>query len=75
MEEAFDSACTIDDKDQRGEMMHLIGKELIEIYIQKAEEEVKFDLEESLKAYDCGLNISQRAGEHESEARISHKIG
>ena len=36
---------------------------------------MKFDLEEGLKAYDCALNISQRAGEHESEARISHKIG
>lgn len=32
-------------------MVKLIGKELIEIYIEKAEELVKFELESALKAY------------------------
>jgi hypothetical protein len=48
---------------------------LIEIYIDKAEETVKFDLEDALRAYESALNISQRSNELESEARISHKIG
>jgi tetratricopeptide (TPR) repeat protein len=56
-------------------MVRLIGKELIEIYIEKAEELVKIDLAYALKAFESGLVVAQRAGERESEARISHKIG
>jgi hypothetical protein len=37
LEEAFDDASTLHDKDQRTEMVKLIGKELIEIHIEKAE--------------------------------------
>ena len=37
LEDAFDSASTLDNKEQRTEMVRLIGKELIEIYIEKAE--------------------------------------
>lgn len=48
---------------------------MIEIYIDKAEELVRFDLEEALRAYESSLAIAQRANELESEARISHKIG
>lgn len=55
--------------------MKLIGKELIEIYIEKAEKIIKFDLEESLVAYENGLKVARRAEELDSEARISHKIG
>lgn len=47
-------------------MVRLIGKELIEIYIEKAEDLVKIDLVESLRAFECGLAIAQRAGERES---------
>lgn len=75
LEDAFDSASTLDAKDQRTEMVRLIGKELIEIYIEKAEDLVKIDLVESLRSFECGLAIAQRAAERESEARISHKIG
>ena len=56
-------------------MVKLIGKELIEIYIEKAEELVKFELDASLKSYENALAIAQRSGERESQARISHKIG
>lgn len=47
-------------------MVRLIGKELIEIYIEKAEDLVKIDLVESLRAFECGLAIAQRAAERES---------
>ncbi len=63
LEDAFDNASTLDGKEQRGEMVKLIGKELIEIYIEKAEELAKIDLVESLKAYESGLAIAQRAAE------------
>ena len=56
-------------------MVKLIGKQLIEIYIEKAEELVKFELEAALKAYESALAIAQRASERQSGARISHKIG
>jgi tetratricopeptide (TPR) repeat protein len=75
LEDAFDSASTLDNKEQRTEMVRLIGKELIEIYIEKAEELVKIDLAYALKAFESGLVVAQRASERESEARISHKIG
>ena len=42
-------------------MTKLIGKELIEIYIKKAEQCLKFDLVESLKSYESSLKIAQRA--------------
>jgi hypothetical protein len=45
LEEAFDGASTLHDKEQRVEMVKLIGKELIEIHIAKAEELVKFNCE------------------------------
>lgn len=66
LEDAFDNASTLDAKDQRTEMVRLIGKELIEIYIEKAEDLVKIDLVESLRAFECGLAIAQRAAERES---------
>lgn len=37
LEDAFDMACVLEDKGKRMEMTKLIGKELIEIYIKKAE--------------------------------------
>jgi hypothetical protein len=37
LEDAFDNGSTLDNKEQRTEMVKLIGKELIEIYIEKAE--------------------------------------
>jgi len=36
LEEGFDTASTLEHKEQRVEMVKLIGKELIEIYIEKA---------------------------------------
>ena len=36
LEEGFDTARTLEHKEQRVEMVKLIGKELIEIYIEKA---------------------------------------
>jgi len=56
-------------------MVKLIGKELIEIYLEKAEDLVKFDAQAALKSYESALSIAQRSSERESEARISHKIG
>lgn len=44
-------------------MVKLIGKELIEIYIDRAEEQVKYNLEDSLKSYESALAIAQRSGE------------
>jgi hypothetical protein len=41
LEDAFDSASTLEAKELRLEMVRLIGRELIEIYIEKAEELVK----------------------------------
>lgn len=75
LEEAFDTASTLEEKDLRVDMVKLIGKELIEIYIERAEELVKFELDTSLRSYESALAIAQRSGERESEARISHKIG
>lgn len=75
LEEAFDTASTLEEKQLRVQMVKLIGKELIEIYIDQAEEQVKHSLESSLKSYECALAIAQRSGERESQARISHKIG
>ena len=62
MEEAFDNAITLENKELRVEMVKLIGKELIEIYMEKAEELVKFELDEALKAYESALAIAQRSG-------------
>jgi hypothetical protein len=42
LEDAFDNASTLEEKELRLEMVKLIGKELIEIYIDQAEELVKF---------------------------------
>jgi len=44
LEDGVDMACVLEDKGKRGEMTRLIGKELIEIYIKKAEEMLKFDV-------------------------------
>ena len=63
LEDAFDNASTLDAKDQRTEMVRLIGKELIEIYIEKAEQLVKIDMVQALRAYQCGLAIAQRSAE------------
>lgn len=51
LEEAFDTASTLEEKQLRVEMVKLIGKELIEIYIDQAEEQVKHSLESALKSY------------------------
>lgn len=56
-------------------MVKLIGKQLIQIYIKKAEQCLKYDINEALIAYESGLKIAQRSKQTESEARISHKIG
>lgn len=42
LEGAFDNASTLEQKELRTDMVKLIGKQLIEIYIEKAEELVKF---------------------------------
>ena len=75
LERAFDDACVLENEEQRNEMTKLIGKELIEIYIKKAKECEKFDLELGLEAYENALKVAKRAKELQSEARISHKIG
>ena len=75
LEEAFDNACILEDEEQRLELVKLIGKELIEIYIKKAEEFEKINVDEALRAYENALSTSKRAKETENEARISHKIG
>ena len=56
-------------------MSKLIGKELIEIYIKKAAESEKFNVELGLEAYESAFRIAKRANEVQSEARIAHKIG
>jgi hypothetical protein len=61
LEDAFDMACFLDDKSKRVEMTKLIGKELIEIYIKKAEETLKFDVNSALQSYESGLKVAQRA--------------
>lgn len=75
LEEGFDSACTLEQKELRQEMIKLIGKELIEIYIDKAQEMAKFQSEAALSAYQSALSIAQRANQRDNEALISHKIG
>ena len=56
-------------------MTKLIGKELIEIYMKKAAECERINLEIGLQAYECALRIAKKSNELDSEARISHKIG
>jgi hypothetical protein len=56
-------------------MVKLIGKDLIDIYIEKAKDTEKYDLDAALKTYESARRIAQKANERQSEATISHKIG
>lgn len=51
LENAFDEACILEEPQQRMEMTKTIGKELIEIYIKKATQCEKYNLEQGLQAY------------------------
>ena len=53
----------------------MVGKELIEIYMKKAAESQKFNLDLGREDYLNGLKVAKRAKELQSQARICHKIG